>query len=214
MLLTILLVLIFAGVFASLMTQGLWSNTITLVNVITAGLVATNYFEPVADYFDRQEPAFTYIWDLVAIWLLFGFTMVGMRAATDYLSNVKVRFFKPVEQAGGIVMALWVSWIVICFTTMTLHTAPLARHFLGGSFQRDPEAKMFFGLAPDRVWLAWVHRESKGTLSRFGGVAPFDPNGDFIVRYANRRSEFEKQLTLTAKGGDKSLPGEDIAPEE
>ena len=47
---------------------------------------------------------------------------------------------------------------------MTLHTAPLARHFLGGAFQREPDSKMFFGLAPDRVWLAWVHRESKGVL--------------------------------------------------
>jgi hypothetical protein len=212
MFLTIILVLIFFGVFASLMTQGLWSNTITLVNVITAGLVATNYFEPVADYFDRQEPSLTYIWDLVAIWLLFGFTMVFLRAATDYVSNVKVRFFLPVERVGGILMAVWASWIVLCFATMTLHVAPLARNSIGGAFQPEPNSRMFFGLAPDRVWLAWVHRESKGALSRFGGVAPFDAKGDFILRYSNRRGEFESQLTLTKGGGGKSLPGEAQQP--
>jgi Colicin V production protein len=208
MFLTILLVVIFVAVFASLFTQGLWSNTITLVNVITAALVATNYFEPVADFLDRQEPSFTYAWDLFAIWILFGVTMAVLRAATDYVSRIKVRFFKPVEAAGGYLMAVWVGWIVVCFTTMTMHTAPLARNFLGGAFQKEPNAKMFFGLAPDRVWLAWAHRESKGTLSRFGGVAPFDAQGDFIVRYSNRRGDFEKQLTFT-KGEKKNAPAVD-----
>ena len=197
MFLTIVLLLIFVSVFASLMNQGLWSNTITLVNVITSALVATNYFEPVARYLERQEPSFTYVWDLLALWVLFGLTMVALRAATDYVSKVKVRFFMPVDRAGGILMAVWVGWIAVCFATMTLHTAPLARHFLGGAFQAEPDSKMFFGLAPDRVWLAWAHRESKGTLSRFGGVAPFDPQGDFILRYSNRRGEFEQQHSLT-----------------
>jgi hypothetical protein len=196
-------VLIFVAVFASLMNQGLWSNTITLVNVITSGLVATNYFEPVAAYFDKQEPSFHYVWDFAAIWLLFGITMVVLRAATDYMSKIKVRFLLPLDRAGGIVMAIWASWVVVCFATMTLHTAPLARHFLAGAFQQQPDSKMLFGLGPDRLWLAWVHRESQGVFSRFRGVAPFDPQGDFIVRYSNRRGDFEKQDTLT-KGSGKS----------
>lgn len=204
MFLNILLFLIFIGVFASLFTQGLWSNTITLVNVITAGLVATNYFEPVAQFLDRQEPSFTYVWDLFALWILFGVTMVILRSATDYMSKVKVRFFRPLEAAGGYLMAVWVGWIVLCFTTMTLHTAPLARHFLFDAFQRQPDSKMFFGLAPDRVWLAWVHLESRGALSRFRGTAAFDPRGDFILRYSNRRGEFEQQMSLTKSG--KSSP--------
>jgi hypothetical protein len=212
MYLSILLFVVFVGVFASLMNAGLWSNTITLINAITAGLIAMNYYEPVADWLDKQEPSLTYIWDLVAIWLLFGFAMVGLRAATDYMSQVKVRFFLPVEKAGGIIMAIWVSWLVVCFTTTTLHTAPLARHFLGGAFQQEPTSKMFFGLGPDRLWLAWVHKESRGALSRFSGMAPFDAQGDFIVRYSNRRGEFEKQLTLTSKGGGKSLPPAIDAP--
>jgi Colicin V production protein len=207
MYLNILLFIVFISVFASLFTQGLWSNTITLVNVITAALIATNYYEPVANLLDKQEPSLTYIWDLSAIWLLFGLTMVGLRAATDYMSQLKVRFFLPVEKAGGIVMAIWVSWIAMCFTTMTLHTAPLAKHFLGGGFQPEPTAKMFFGLAPDHVWLAWVHKESSGALSRFQGPAPFDAEGDFIFRHANRRAEFDAQLTLTKGGTGKSLPG-------
>jgi hypothetical protein len=204
--LNILLVIVLVSVFASLFTQGLWSNTITLVNVITSALVATNYYEPIADWLDRQEPSMTYVWDLTALWIVFGLTMVALRAATDYMSQVKVRFFLPVEKAGGILMAVWVSWVVVCFTTMTLHTAPLAKHFLG--FQPEPTAKMFFGLAPDRLWLAWVHKESQGALARFGGTAAFDAQGDFVLRYANRRAEYADNLNFTKSGSGKALPGD------
>ena len=62
--------------FASLMNNGLWTNTLTLVNVLTAGLVATNYFEPLADLLDKQEPSLTYVWDFLAIWLIFGVVMI------------------------------------------------------------------------------------------------------------------------------------------
>jgi len=196
---SILLILIFVACFASLMTGGLWSNTITLVNVITSGLLATNYFEPLADFFDKQEPAYTYIWDFLALWVIFIVSMLVLRVATDYVSNVKVKFFLPVEKAGGIIMAIWASWIVLCFATMTLHTAPLSRNFMG--FQNEPSSKMLFGLAPDRLWLAWVHRESLGALCGLRAIVPFDVNGDFILRYASRREEFDKQMTLAKTGG-------------
>jgi hypothetical protein len=192
---------VFASCFASLMKSGLWSNTITLVNILTAGLLATNYFEPLADFFEKLEPSWAYVWDFLAIWLIFGIAISVLRTITDYMSQIKVRFFVPVEKAGGIVMALWASWIMVCFTTMTLHTAPLARNFLDGSFAPTPTAKMLW-LGPDQVWLGWVHRESKGPLSRLGKPAPFDAGGEFILKYGNRREEFEKQLTLTKpKGG-------------
>ncbi len=201
MFLNILLILIFFACFASLLNGGLWSNTLALVNVLTAGLLATNYFESLANFFERQDSSFTYVWDFLAIWMIFGIAMIVLRMATDYMSKVKVKFFMPLEKAGGIIMACWVSWVVVCFSTMTLHTAPLARNFLGGAFQPEAESKMFFGLGPDRTWMGWVHRESKGSLSRLGTPNPFDPRGEFILRYGERRADFEGQLTLTKAGG-------------
>jgi hypothetical protein len=207
MYLGMLLILIFVACFASLMNSGLWSNALTLINVILSGLLATNYFEPLADFFDKMEPSFTYVWDFFAIWLIFGVSMILLRSITDYLSRIKVKFFLPVEKVGGIVMACWAGWIVVCFATMTLHAAPLARNFLDGAFQPKPDSRMFFGLGPDQFWLGWVHRESGGPLSRLGGIAEFDPQGEFVLKYGNRRDEFEKQLSLTkAKGGGSGAP--------
>ena len=197
MFLGIVLFVIFISVFASLMGSGLWSNTITLVNVLLAGLIATSYFEPLADFFDKREPSWTYLWDFFAFWLVFIFAMVLLRMATDFTSRIKVKFFMPVDRAGGIIMALWVSWVMVCFATATLHVAPLARNFLGGAFQPKPTSRMLFELGPDQVWLGWVHRESGGPLSRLGGVSQFDPTGEFILKYGNRREEFDNQMDLT-----------------
>jgi hypothetical protein len=127
--------------------------------------------------------------------------MLALRAVTDLASKVQVKFHPLVEKVGGLLMAIWASWIVLCFATATLHTAPLARNFLGGSFQAEPDSKMLFGLQPDRVWLGWVNRESKGALRRLGTTAPFDARGDYILRYAERRQAFEQQKTLTKSSG-------------
>ncbi|MEX2115042.1 MAG: CvpA family protein [Pirellulales bacterium] len=197
----LLLLAIFIVVAALLYGAGLWSNTLNLVNVLTAGLVATNYFEPLSRWLDKQEPRLTFTYDFLALWLIFAVSFSVFRAITDYVSKVKVKFFKPVEVAGSALMAIWVSWALLCFATMTLHTAPLSRNFLLGGFQERPESKMMYRLAPDRKWLAWVHRESQGSLSRLNDTVAFDPRGDFILRYGNRRERFAQQLTFLAPKG-------------
>ena len=52
---TILLLVILIACAASLYTEGMWGNAIRLINVVTAGLIATNYFEPVADWLEEIE---------------------------------------------------------------------------------------------------------------------------------------------------------------
>jgi hypothetical protein len=202
MAINVVMLVIFVAAFASLMNNGLWSNMLMLVNVLTAGLLAMNYFEPLADWLDQQAPSLTYLWDFIAIWAVFIVAMLALRAATDYMSVVKVRFIPQLDRAGGTLLALWVSWVLLGFATASLHTSPLARNFLGGAFQPNPQDKMLWGLAPDRRWLAWVHRESQGPLCRLNDISPFDPQGDFILRYGKRREAYEEQLTLTTpKGG-------------
>jgi hypothetical protein len=180
---------------ALMVNSGLWNNAITLFNTLTAALLATNFWEPLADWLDKQAPSYTYFWDFLAFWLVFGLSMVVFRAATDSLSRVTVRFKKPVDMAGGIFFACWTGWVMVCFATTTLHTAPLARNFLSGQFQRDPEIRMFFGLAPDRQWLGLAQSLSTGSLGRSNPDAhKFDPRGEFILKYGERRAKFETIL--------------------
>ena len=125
MLLNALLLVIFFACVACLYTEGLWGNAIGLINVVTSALLATNFFEPLAGWMEKQAPSFSYVWDFLALWGLFGLFVVVFRVATDLLSKVKVRFLKIADQIGGAVLSLWTAWVIVCFTAMSLHTAPL-----------------------------------------------------------------------------------------
>jgi hypothetical protein len=193
----LVLLVVFFAVLAMLIREGLWSNAIMFFNVMTAAMLASNYYEPLADWLQAKWPTYTYVLDFLSLWAIFSGVLIVLRLLTDKVSRVKVRFKMPVEWAGGIFFALWVGWIMVCFTTFTLHTAPLARNFLGGQFQPEPTSNNFLGLGPDRKWLAWMYTMSlDGSLShgRPEGDARtnvFDPDADFIIRYAARRRAFE-----------------------
>ncbi|MDX1962222.1 MAG: hypothetical protein SFX18_03650 [Pirellulales bacterium] len=183
---------------------GLWDNLLTWINIILAGLIATNYFEPFAIWIDSMIGT-DYAWysDLMAFWILFAGTMGLLRAVTDTISTVRVRFRKPVEVAGSIIFAALCGWTLVCLTTFSLHLAPLAVNSFGGAFQERPETNnMFFGTGPDFLWLSFAHRQSRpdsGPIS-VDEQHIFDPQGLFRLKYGLRRYRFEQLL------GDKGKP--------
>ncbi len=198
-LLPLVLLLIFIACVAFLYTEGMWSNAIRLINVVTAALLATNFWEPVATRLDRWQPSYTYMWDFVVLWGLFAALVMVFRSVTDFLSKLNVRFLKLADRIGSVVLACWIGWVMVCFATFTLHTAPLARNFLGGGFQ--PEKRMLLGMAPDRQWLGFVQRMSQGTYCRSATpeqwekeVTVFDPRAEFLPKYATRRTRLEDHV--------------------
>jgi uncharacterized membrane protein required for colicin V production len=210
-LLPILLLLILAICVAFTLHEGMWSNALRLVNLVTAGLIAMNFFEPLADFLEDQvAPSWSYFWDFLALWLIFCVSLLLLRFLTDYtISRVKVRFLTIIDHWGGIVFGVLCGWFMVCFVTASLHTAPLARNFLFEGFKLPPE-KNLFGLAPDVQWLGFVHYVSEGVYCRglsesemrngqYGpreALAVFDPD-KFIDRYARRRDAVE---TLAGAG--------------
>jgi hypothetical protein len=104
---------------------------------------------------------------------------------------VKVRFLKIADQVGGVVFSLLIGWVLVCFTLMSLHTAPLAKNFLFESFQ--PRERMFFGTAPDRAWIEFARSMSQGPFCRSAANA-FNADKQFIPRYEQRRSALEKEI--------------------
>ena len=58
MIVTVLMLAILFACAAMLYNDGMWSNAIRLINTITAGLLAMNFFEPAADWLEQQAPAY------------------------------------------------------------------------------------------------------------------------------------------------------------
>ena len=184
--------IVFIAIVAWLWREGMWSNAITLFNAVTAALLATNYWEPMADAIEGAMSSASYLADFVSLWLIFIFSFTIFRAITDKISKVRVRFKMPVEYVGGAVFALWVASIMVCFVTMTLHTAPLARDGLGGAFQPDPQADTVLMFAPDRSWLGFITGLSaEGGAFSTSPPTPFDPKGEFRYKYAQRRFNYQ-----------------------
>ncbi|MBN2578970.1 MAG: CvpA family protein [Pirellulales bacterium] len=198
---TLLMFVILFACLATLYADGLWSNAIRLINVVTAALLAMNYFEPLAAWLDAKQPTYTYYWDFLSLWGLFVIFSVIFRVLTDLLSRVKVRFLKIIDRIGSMILALWIGWVMVCFTMTSLHTAPLARNFMGKDNGFKPEERMVMGLAPDRQWLAFTQWTSRGPYARSVSEADrkreaklFDPKGEFMPKYTTRRSGVAKQV--------------------
>lgn len=200
MILTIALVVIFICCLAFVFNEGLWGAAIMFFNVMTAALLATNLFEPVANWILGMAPSFVYLADFIALWGVFAVSLLLMRVITDFLSRHRVRFLKQIDVGGGVFFAAWIGWIMVQFTLFSLHTAPLSRNFL--EFQEKPDTRMFFHLGPDRNWLAFMHSMSKdGALARdppanHAEAYVFDPQADFILRYGAQRKQLEKEKGL------------------
>jgi hypothetical protein len=209
--LLLLLVVVFCVAFTY--KDGLWNNALRFVNILFAILVAINFWEPLAGVLENMYAGATYFWDFLALWVLFYLSFVILNLATIALSRVKVRFKMIVDRAGGIAVSVACGWLLMSFVTLTLHTAPLAERFMFGGF--DPDSRLVFGTAPDRMLLAFAKYLSKGSLSQSrgeGAVNEFDPGYEFIRKYALRRKTFEEYLKQNAQGPRDLLVPEQIAP--
>jgi hypothetical protein len=190
------------GVAAGLWFHGTWGNALVLPSLILAGIVATNFFEPVATLLDGLAPNATYLFDFLALWGIFIGAYALFRGLTDAFAENWIAFPFPVETAGRSILAIVNAWVMVCFTAFSLHLAPLNSIRPLGAWEA-PMDPIFLGMSPDRQWAAFAHSRSRGVLARGNfdpeaslqadqdaDVQPFDAKGDFIYRYYQRRKNY------------------------
>ena len=197
--LPLLLLVIFIAIVASLYGEGMWGNAIMLVNVLTAAMLATNYWEPLADWVENMSDnmaTYTYLLDFLALWAIFVVALVVLRVLTDTVCRVKVRFLNMANQIGSVIFACLVALVMVCFTTFTLHTAPLGKNFMYGAFKS--EEGVVWGWAPDQWWLYFARSVSKGAYRR-ADKNVFDRYDQFTKNYEDRREKIEKHVESTGK---------------
>ena len=190
MIVNLLLLIVFLAVTLVLSREGLWSGLVMLLNIIAAATRATGWYERIASFVDEKMPSYTYLIDFLCLWGLFAAVLLVLRLVTDRASTTKVKFLRQVELVGGPLVAVITGWVMVCFAAASLHAAPVPRTLV----QPAPESRMFFGFAPDRKWLGWMRYATKdGPFARPPESAiVFDKEGDFILRYADRRLKLEQ----------------------
>jgi hypothetical protein len=192
----------FAGS-AMMVKEGLWSNTITLFNILISGLVAFGFYGPLAIFIDEKlNGEFTYVLDFVCIWGLFVISMVLLGALTKLASKSRMRFKNPIDPTGSTIMGELASWVLAAFVMATLHTAPMpgVDAFSGGLEYTEQEVDEKWALFnPDLGWLRFVERVSQsGALGRAQG--DFSAKA-FVKIYADHREKLEKAPGITVRRG-------------
>jgi hypothetical protein len=205
------LFLLFLLIAAALWFQGLWSNAVTLINLIVAMLIATNFWEPTCTLIEGVGAAsFTYLLDFVVLWFWFVFAFVFLRLITDLLSRTRVKFEMPVEMGGRTLLAMWNAWLVVCFTAFSLQMAPLNSASPLGAWE-TPNSSSFLFVSPDRLWLRFMQSRSRQALSRGhfsqaphpvhtndqdANVETFDPLSEFPIKYRDRRAKYAAESSM------------------
>lgn len=187
MYLSLVLLALFLIAAGLLWLQGLWSNVVTMINLILAGLLAVTFFEPLATQIDNQiSDDYRYMTDFMCLWAVFTLSYLILRVITDQIAPSWVTFQAGVEQGGRAVMAVVNAYLLVGFIALTLHAAPIPPSPYDSL--TGPDDPTMFVVSPDAHWLAFARYQSQNGL---GGSGEFDSGGDYRNRQAKRRQEFE-----------------------
>jgi uncharacterized membrane protein required for colicin V production len=132
---TFFAVTLFAS-FAMMVREGLWSNTLSLANILISGLAAFCFYGPLAAWLDEQmDGQFTYLIDYVMVWALFVLFMIACRLLTRMASATRMRFKHPIDPVGGPLVGFLAAYTMAAFTTATLFMAPMPKSALGNRLE-------------------------------------------------------------------------------
>ena len=201
-----ILLLIVVAVTWCVAGEGAWGAGLTFLCVLFAGLLAMNFFEPVASLLDGMgAESYSDLAALVGLFTLF--TFLG-RLATDNISPTEIEFDARIHNVARWLFGAATGYATMAILLTALHTAPLPRNFAGFSPER---ANFFDTFAPDRQWLGFTQHVSEKVLRSgrvFDGYTPnYEMPGtdqkywpSFPIRYATRRQDYAKGIRSPAGG--------------
>jgi hypothetical protein len=220
---TIIMMLIIA--YASF-REGALTAFATFINVCVAGVVAFNFWEPLADLLDSLL-AGTFLAgfeDFLFLLLIFCVALGTLRALTNNLAYVHVEYPAAVAQGGGVLFGLMTGYVVAGFLISAMETLPWHENFMHFEPRVENESTIRSFLPPDRAWLALMRRvgayplsgrapedEPDEVESNYDHYATFDRDPSFELRYLRYRrygdnrdklpyqGEFDRQLGRTAQ---------------
>src|SRR5438105_4805759 len=133
--LTILIML--AGAYVYL-TEGLFTASVMCANVLAAGLVAFNFWEPIAGWLGAQASGFEY-GDALCLVTLFCLTLGLLRLATNTMAPLQVEFHPALQSAGGAVFGLLTGYLVAGFMVCVFQTLPWHQQFMNFDYADGPK---------------------------------------------------------------------------
>ncbi|MEM6330587.1 MAG: CvpA family protein [Planctomycetota bacterium] len=197
----IVLGIVFFITFAMMVAEGLWSNTIALMQIVFSGIVAFGFAQPITVWADEYtDGEYTYALDIVVLWFLFALSMILLKIFAELLSKTRAKFVPQVDTFGGALVGLVAGAVMAGIVGATLHTAPLPKDGLGGGMDYPPGDLSDAGWAAvDIHWLRLVEAAAGAGLT---GDASFTAE-DFVAVYGAHRKSYAENaegLKVRRKG--------------
>jgi uncharacterized membrane protein required for colicin V production len=194
-------IVIFAGL-AMTVREGVWSNALTLINIIISGLVAFGFYSPIVAHLDEDVTSgqHTYWLDFAIIWALFAVTMIVLRTLMVAASKTRLRFKHPIDPVGGPILGFIAAWVLAAFTLATLHSSPMPKNQFGGKLVYSDADSASMVTSPDAAWLRFIERVNPAAALGSGSTDKFSAKG-FVKIYTDRREKFDKAEGMIVKRG-------------
>lgn len=183
---------VFFATLAMLVREGLWSNTISLINIIISGLVAFGFYSPITVFLDEKtDGQYTYLLDFLVIWALYVVTMLICQSLTRAASKTRMRFKHPIDPVGGPAVALIAAWVMASFVMATLHASPMPKDAFSGMLVHSDDDSVSLFAAPDLTWLRFMEQMSAPDALGSGSTGKFGTKG-FVKIYGEHRDQLDK----------------------
>lgn len=213
--LTVAVIIVILVVGYAQLREGLFTAFCMLVNIVLAGLVAFNWFEPFAD---KLEPslarnALRGTEDFFALITLFTAALIVLRMLTNRLVPDMIAFDNNVQYGGGVI-GLASGYLLAGFLVCAMQTLPLPERFLGFEPRLTADSGPRSVFPPDRVWLAMMRHAGAHALANepadlraasiYERYKTFDRHATFEQRYLRYRrhddagwiTEYKRELDI------------------
>jgi hypothetical protein len=165
----------------ALSSEGLWGAALMFFNVIFGGLIAFNFYEPLAKLIDSTGIGWGFS-DTLSLLSIFCLSVMLLRMTTETLAPAMVRFPLPIYHAGRFFFALATSLVTMAILILAFHTAPVHKKIFGAI---DYKYKPPFGMGLDHQWLGFFQYTTGMIFARYGSGTR-DPYGEY-GRNGNQR---------------------------
>jgi hypothetical protein len=165
----------------ALCSEGLWGAALMFFNVVFGGLIAFNFYEPLARLIDSTGIPWGFS-DTLSLLSIFCVSVMLLRMTTETLAPAMVRFPVPIYHAGRLFFSLATSLVTMAILILAFHTAPVNKRVFGAI---DYKYKPPFGLGLDHHWLGFFQYTTGDIFARYGSGSR-DPFGQY-GRSGNQR---------------------------
>jgi len=157
-----------------LTSEGLWGAALMFFNVLFGGLIAFNFYEPVARLIDSTGIGWGFS-DTLSMLGLFCISVLLLRMTTETIAPAMVRFPAPVYHAGRFLFGVAGAIITLAIVILAFHAAPVHKKiFTTVTYDSKPP----FGLGLDHQWLGFFQYETGAVFTTLG-AGQVDPFGTY-----------------------------------